>query len=66
MPQTHRPVGCEPGEGCFRCRLKDCRYSGNRSKEERDMCSGRIKETEGHGYMPQTHQGSGHVRTDRR
>ena len=29
MPQTHRPVGCEPGEGCFHCKLKDCRYSGD-------------------------------------
>lgn len=66
MPQVHRPKYCEPGKGCFECPYDDCRYSGKRSKSENTMCSGYIKETEGHGYMPPTHQGSGHVRTDRR
>jgi len=61
MPQKHRPKGCEPGEGCFRCRLKDCRYSGKRSRSEYDMLHGRVRETEGHGYMPNTHERSGRV-----
>ena len=64
MPQMHRPVGCEPGEGCFHCKLKDCRYSGNRSKEERELYTGSKRETVGHGSMPPTHQRSGHVSHD--
>lgn len=56
MMQKRRPKGCEPGEGCFRCRLRDCRYNGGRSQEERDLYAGSTHEMVGEGYMPPTHQ----------
>lgn len=37
---------------------------GNRSKSEADLFTGRHKETEGHGYMPPTHQRN-HTRNHR-
>ena len=65
MQVAHRPQeGCEPGAGCFHCPFRDCRYSGNRSKSEADLFTGRHNETEPHSYMTTQHQRN-HTRNHR-